>query len=61
MMEWTIQTTERETEALLDLSEQMGLSPERIFIQALRIYQGISKGHFSLVENNSMSKVKDVL
>lgn len=43
-MKWTIPTNDQETEALLDLSEQMDLPPEKIFIQALKLYQAWAKG-----------------
>lgn len=52
-MTWMIQTTDREDKALFDLSEKKDLPPEKIFIQALRLYQAWVEGHVLMIDSNS--------
>jgi len=44
-MTWTIKTDDKEDEALFELSEKMDLPVEKVFVQALRLYQAWSEGH----------------
>lgn len=44
MDEIRVPLTEKENAALIDLSKRQELSPERVMIQALRLYQFVALG-----------------
>ena len=50
-----IDLTDAESKVLIDLSDKLDLSPNQVMRQALRQYQSVQKGSWTIIEVNPLS------
>lgn len=55
-----IEFTEQELEVINDLSERLGLAPEQVIRQGLRLYQATTLGRLKIVDTSGLSKADKV-